>query len=429
MNRFILALLLLTGCANHHRTETLVTVREEKPPKLASIHIIDRNGLTETISNTERLKNYENVDFLQPQPYNKVLRVFSRNENGVVRGFVTTYHPNGQVKQYLEIENTRAHGSYKEWYSNGNLKIDCFVIEGDADISLAAEKSWLFDGCAKAYSEEGCLIATIPYVRGTMEGVAHYFHPNGVIWKEVIYQDNQFSGEVKIFLDTGELLQISNYCQGVKDGKTLRYWTQDQIAAQESYEKGLLLQAEYFDAKGEKISSIENGNGIRATFNREGISELQEFRNGKLEGEVKTFDIKGNLCKLHHVKNGIKHGEEIVFFPAMGGKQKQAKLSMNWYEGKVQGLVKTWYQEGGMESQKEMSNNKVNGLATAWYREGQLMLIEEYEQGSLTKGDYYRKGERKPVSQIQAGDGVATIFDPDGNYVRKITYQHGKPES
>ncbi len=39
---------------------------------LSSINIIDRNGISETVSSKDRLKKYEEVDWLAPQPYEKV---------------------------------------------------------------------------------------------------------------------------------------------------------------------------------------------------------------------------------------------------------------------------------------------------------------------------------------------------------------------
>ena len=35
---------------------------------------------------------------------------------------------------------------------------------------------------------------------------------------------------------------------------------------------------------------------------------------GILEGEVKVFNQQGRLKRLYHVKNGIKHGEEIEYY-------------------------------------------------------------------------------------------------------------------
>ena len=82
-----------------------------------------------------------------------------------------------------------------------------------------------------------------------------------------------------------------------------------------------------------------------------------------------------------------------------------------------------------MESQREMSGNTRNGVSTAWYRDGQLMMIEEYESDKLKKGDYYRKGHKQPLSQVINGEGTVTLFDSEGNYLRKIPYVNGKPDS
>lgn len=417
--------ILMTGCVPTHVSVS----KYYGQPNLSSIHIIDRNGMTEAVSNPERLKNYENVDFLATQPYQKVLRIYSRDVEGNIYSYITTYHANGQLKQYLEIKNNRAFGFYQEWYQNGNLKVEATLVEGDADISLTAEKSWQFDGCAKAYDENENLMASIEYSKGTLEGVSTHYHPNGKIWKEIPYSDNNIDGEMKIYLESGELFQSTHYCNGIKEGLSLRYWPGQIVASEENYKGGFLISAVYKDICGKEISSINNGEGFRSVFSKDSVCEEQEFHHGLPEGSVKSYDIKGYLTKIHHVKNGLKHGEEIFYFPITSSKsQLRQKLFLTWYEGKIQGVVKTWYENGSMESQKELSHNKVNGLSTAWYRDGQLMMIEEYENGVLKKGDYFRKGERKSISQVDNGEGIVTFFDPEGAFIRKVNYHHGKPD-
>src|SRR5438105_13874080 len=99
----VIALLFL--CACHHGSGD--------KEGLALIQIQDRNGLTETISSPEKLGVYETTDFLASQPYKKVTRVFKTE--GINRSLLTTYHPNGRPWQYLEAENLRAKGAYREW--------------------------------------------------------------------------------------------------------------------------------------------------------------------------------------------------------------------------------------------------------------------------------------------------------------------------
>ncbi|MFI0435366.1 MAG: toxin-antitoxin system YwqK family antitoxin [Parachlamydiaceae bacterium] len=397
---------------------------------LTSIHIVDRNGFSETISNKERLNQFQNVNFLSSQPYQKVLRIYARDSKGNLRSVVTTYHENGNPKQFLEILNARAHGNYYEWHENGKMAVMSRIIGGTADVTNMAEKTWLFDGPSYAWDEEEHPIAEIYYSQGSLEGMTTYFHPNGVIWKKIPFYKNQIEGTVEIYRSNGEILQQSSYCQGQKQGSHVRYWSCEQVASQEEYCNGKLLSGQYFDRQGSLVAEVKEGSGFRAIFGKEHIQELQEFADGSLEGEVKVFNQEGCIKRIYHVRNGIKHGEEIEYYDRFfaSSAPAQPKLSFYWYDGKVQGMVKTWYANGVLESQKEMANNVKNGVLSAWYRDGNLMMIEEYNNDKLVRGDYFKKGERIAVSQVSEGKGTVSIFDADGHFVQKILYVNGKPE-
>lgn len=412
----------LSGCAS--RNQSFYTLE----PTLTSINIIDRNGLTETINNQERLEQYSLVNFLQPQPYQKVLRIYSRDAEGNIPACITSYHPNGYPSKYLEVVNSRACGEFKEWYPNGVLKVCAHVMEGSADIVDGSEKSWIFDECNQAWNEHGMLEASIFYCKGKLEGTSLYYHCNGKVWKSVPYVQNNIHGTMEIYFSDGTLLQSSCYCNGLKEGKTIRYWNKDLIAAEEEYCEGLLYTGRYYNLSGECIAQVDEGNGIRAAFGKDAVTELQEYHYGMIEGEIKQLDKYGRVTSLYHAKNGCKHGEEIYYFDAVRLQQTLIpKLSIMWYEGSIQGIVKTWYDNGTQESQREISQNKKNGHSTAWYRDGSLMMIEEYEQDKLIRGEYYSKGEKFPVSTIDDGKGTVSLFNSDGSFIRKIEYKKGKP--
>lgn len=422
--RFFLLAFLLASCAPKYN---LQDGPETEKIELASILLVDRNGLSEAIAIPDRLKSFEQINFLEHQPYQKVLRVYCRNSAGDIYAEITTYHPNGQVKQYLEVVNNRAFGTYKEWFPNGTLKVVSNIMEGSSDISLAAEKTWIFDGDCIAYNESGNLIASIPYKRGTLEGISLYYHPSGSIWKEIPYANHQICGEMKIFLESGALFSSTCFDRGIKSGKSIRYWNQDLVSSDEFYSQGKLIEGRYFSKEGQLIAEITAGAGYRAVFGKDIVAELHEYSMGLPQGEVKILNPAGHLIKLHHVKNGVKHGEELFFYPSFGDTPSKAKLSLSWYEGKIQGLVKTWHDNGVMENQREMTDGERNGVSTAWYRDGSLMMIEEYENGKLQKGDYYKKGSRQTSSQVVHGEGIVTLFDAEGNFIRKVPYNQGKP--
>ncbi len=398
-------------------------------PPLSSITIKDRSGMNETINNPERLKQFEQINFFSSQPYQQVLRVYKRDSNGVVRSYLTQYHENGHPEQHVEIVDNRALGNYWEWHANGSLKVSAHVLGGLADLNDRAKATWIFDGMNYVWDDCGNILAQIPYCNGELQGHSYYYHPNGQIWKILPFDKNQLNGCVEIFCDTGELLERGFYVKGIKQGPTVRYWNSQQQASEECFQEGLLIKGSYFNRKGDLIAVIEEGEGQRAIFDSEQVAELQTYKHGIPEGEILCFDKFGKVGLRYHIKNGVKHGEETYYFELPGkGHTTQPRLFINWFEGKIQGWVRTWYPDGTQESQREMTNNMKNGILTAWYADGNLMLIEEYDQDRLIKGEYYRKGERYAVSFIRDGAGVATMHDREGNFIKRVNYAESKPQ-
>lgn len=397
-----------------------------KAPPLQIVSIIDRNGATETVSNTERLKQYRGVDFFSPQPYKKVLRIYKRDQKGNIPSYIHSYHENGQIKQYLEVVNSRANGFYREWFPNGALKLQVRVIGGEADLSQSAESSWLFDGISTVWNEQGRLIAEIPYEKGVQEGITYYYHETGSVWKEVPYKKGVVHGTTSIFLENGQIFQQTQFFRGEVHGNSKKYWGSNIPSTEEFYQNNRLISGKYYSKEGTLIAEIVKGNGYRAVFGKNQLAELREYRHGYPEGEVKIFATDQHPIRRFYVKNNQKHGEEIEYYDAPH-LRKLPKLSISWFEDKIQGAAKTWYDNGIQESHRQLSNSQKNGISTAWYRDGNVMLIEEYHQDKLTKGEYFRRGEKRPVSEVKEGNGTATLFDSEGNFTHKVFYENGTP--
>lgn len=411
---FILAL-LLTGCASYSDKQNSTITR---------IQLLDRNGFSETISSEERLAPLQKINFLSSQPYQKILRVFSKPGSGTSSSKITTYHSNGQIWQYLEIQNGRAHGKFQEWYPNGILKIEATVIEGTPDINEAAQLTWVFEGKNFAYSDNGIMLAQMNYEKGSLEGVSYLYYTSGEIKTILPYYKNELEGTLTSYNLEGETIETTSYKNGIKEGEALTYWNADNLCSQEHFSQGLLQEASYFQKNGELFSTIQNGKGKQALFKNDFLEALIEYQEGRPEGRVEIFSKEGKLHSLHHIKEFKKYGEEIEYF-ADG---KIPKLSIEWEGDLIEGNVKTWYSNGILESQKEIHKNKRNGLSFAWYKTGDLMLMEEYEEDTLVKGSYFKKREKTPVSKIENGNGVATLFDGEGYLLKKISYQKGEPQ-
>jgi antitoxin component YwqK of YwqJK toxin-antitoxin module len=417
----LVALALLAACA-----QTIMG------PRLTRVHIIDRNGLSEIISNRERLNRYDSVDFSRPQPYEQVTRSYSPDETGHVHGQITAYYSNGQLKQSLDLVDGRANGWYQEWHSNGQLRVRCMVVGGTADLAPHAQASWLFDGLSEAWDQEGHLIGAILYDKGKLEGLSIQYHPNGQIAQQSTFHNGLIDGETNSYYPNGQLAHCAHYDQGVLHGLSTSYWPSGAIAATEDYVEGLIKEGRYHNPAGTIIAHILRGNGQRAIFQDSHLARLETYREGRQEGRIDTFDARGHLVSTHSTKNNLKHGEETIYYtPSLlddsRHKQPKPKLSLHWIEGALQGQARSYYENGNLESSRELSQNKKNGLCSAYYRDGNLMLVEEYENGRLIKGTYYRPNESSPCSHIDQGKGIANLFDADGHLLRRVTYRNGSP--
>lgn len=396
---------------------------------LVLIQVIDRSGLTETISVPERLENYERVNFEEPQPYKQVMRIFSKDEQGRSRSVLTSYHANGGIFQYLEGKDTRANGTYLEWHPNGKRKIEATVIEGPADLSPAAQKDWVFHDISRVWDEEEHLIAEMSYDRGVLNGTAKYYHANGSLAKTIPYVRDEIHGELCLYSETGSLSQKTFFENGLKEGPSIGYWENESPSYIESYEKDKLVTGIYLTALGVVASEIQNGAGFKTIWQENGGWQQIEYRNGFPEGKVDTFNAKGDILTACYFKDGKKQGEEIHYFlPGEATGKAQTKLQLYWDDGQVHGTVKTWYNNGRPESQKEYYRNKKNGMSCAWYKEGSLMFVEEYENDALVSGSYYKFKQNEPISKVIQGSGIATLFDGGSHFLRKIKYVNGKPQ-
>lgn len=409
-------LLLAAGC----------TSSRMQVESLSLIQIQDRNGVTETVSNTDRLTIYEAVNFLDSQPYKKVLRVYKGE--GKNHSKITSYHPNGMIHQYLEAEEMRAHGAYREWFPNGQLKIHTTVIHGTADLSLGSQQDWLFDGLSEVWDEQGHLAAQIFYEKGALQGTSLYFYPTGALEKKVPFVKNDLEGTLTEFFPDGEIKAQTHYKKGQKEGPSLGFFSDGSRAWVEDYTEGLLKSGTYYNPKGELVSEVEHGGGFQALFEESQALTLTEFRVGKPDGMIQKLTPQGNLQKTFHIKNGKKQGEEVEYYPLspLEKKKPAPKLSIQWNENAIHGAVKTWYDNGQLQSQREYSRNQKMGPSLAWYREGSLMFVEEYEENRLVHGQYYKLNKSTPISLVTHGSGIATLYDETGTLLRKISYLKGK---
>jgi antitoxin component YwqK of YwqJK toxin-antitoxin module len=396
---------------------------------LACIQIVDRNGISETISTKERLQNYQNANFTSPQPYSQVLRIYGKNEQGKTLSKLTRYHENGQIHQYLDIVEGRAFGYFREWHPNGVMHIETRVIGGPAECSIQAQSEWVFDGMAKVWNEKGKLLSQMNYEKGSLHGPSIYYDPEeGFMIKFVPYVRDKIEGKVMEYTKDQKILSETSYKNGIKQGKSVGYWKENSPSYVEEYQNGLLEEGEYFSSESVLLCKVHNGEGKKAFFKDGFVGKMAEHKKGVIAGKVEIFDPSKNLLSTYQIHNGKKQGEEILYYlkEETGGNELLPKLCLYWENDLLSGQIKSFYPSGQIESQKQMSSNKKNGTFCAWYQDGKMMFIEEYEDDLLQSGSYYKKNQPDAISSVIGGRGIATLFDKDGSFVKRINYEKGE---
>lgn len=416
-SRLCIFFLPLAFYSCHHKGQQ----EKEEAVKLSNIQIIDRNGFNETITQDDRIRRYQNTDFTEPQPYHKVVRTFKKDREGKVRGCVTAYHENGQIYQYLELVNGRAHGVFKEWHPNGSIRIEAKVIEGIGDFTLKSQETWVFDGESTVYDEDGALSARIEYEKGMLVGNAEYYYPSGQVFRVIPYIKNEIHGEVKQYNEDGSNLASTWYENDAPHGKSCFEGSEESPGYRELFSKGLLMEGTYFDKEGKIDSTVEDGEGFKTIYQKGRRYKRVEIQKGRPQGMVYFYYEHGEVKNSYPLLDGEKHGEEWIYYP-----DAKPKLMVSWYQGRIHGLTRSWYKNGQLGSEREMCNNKKQGSSLAWYADGHPMLIEEYDEDRLVRGKYLKMGESDPVSKVIRGNGIATIYDENGIFLRKVEYRHGK---
>lgn len=387
------------------------------------VNLLDSGGFSEVVTSQERLAELEKSNFVDEiQPYQKVSRLYKKKGSGELTGILTSYHPSGQVYQYLETKGAYASGAYREWHPSGQKKIEAYVVSGKADLDPASACTWVFDGLSQVWNQAGELEAEMTYEKGLLEGLVTTYYLRGALKSLERYENGKRSGKMLHFYPEGGLYKEETYVQGLRDGSTQLFALDGGRIAIETFSNDRLEEGTYFSLDGMKISGIEGGHGV-ATYPRlKGGKEIHTVHGG-LVRKVMLEKADGYPEHSWEMKGDKRHGKEL-FYDENGRIQTQ----ISWHDGKVHGEQKSWYPNGQLESLRSMESNLRFGLCTAWYEDGQVMLIEEYEDDRLVDGQYFHKGDKEPISRVKGGSGIATLFDGKGVRLKKVTYEKGEPQ-
>lgn len=217
---------------------------------------------------------------------------------------------------------------------------------------------------------------------------------------------------------------------------------------------------------------------IRTYYDEESlhIKEILTKINGKAEGEVRLFDINGNLILIGNLKNDQRNGFFYDLDPDTGDTLRILEFRNNLREGKalsyypdgtlsqesnfvnnqLEGTVTSYFEEGIIRDRTNFKNNKPEGLSEAFFpngkpktkinflagqyhgpyeefdESGQLVFSTNYSRGVIDGKEmqYFPDGKVKAVREYRSGElsGIYELNYPDGKPERRATYKNGSPE-
>lgn len=177
------------------------------------------------------------------------------------------------------------------------------------------------------------------------------------------------------------------------------------------------------------------------------ISE-QSYLNDKLNGEWKTFNLRGILVKFETYKEDSLHGisrvyrvdgkgilEELEYFNGTKNfivreydKENFLTAEATYENGILNGRFRRFYRNGVLKEELNAKNGTFEGVGKYYYSNGQLWTERIYKDGEIWSvlSNYDSNGKPREGGNLKNGNGTLFLYNEDGRLREVITYINGK---
>ena len=223
------------------------------------------------------------------------------------------YYNSGKPREIVEVdkETGKPDGSYKEFYENGNLKVEGNFKEGKQH------------GSYKKYYSNGEIHIKGSYKDGKLDGVRKTYYENGELEEKEKYKMGKRDGSYKKYDKEGQLrIEASFVNDNLTDDYT-EYYSNGKKRFVTSYNDSGALDGkyeEYYDDGNLKVkTSFKNDrlNGTYESYYPKGDAPTAEkqalftFKDNKLNGATEIY-MNGELFFKGEFKNGdFAHTESL----------------------------------------------------------------------------------------------------------------------
>ena len=203
---------------------------------------------------------------------------YCRNERYMSNGSHTIKEENG--KYIVNLLNGKRHGTFIEYFINGQIELECNYINGE------------LDGIYKSYFINGQIETDCNYINGKLHGENKEYYVNGALKLQTQYKEGIQYGETKSFYNNGNIYREVNFVNGKYEGEIKEYFKNGNL-------KFIKNEAKYtfFDEVQKHILFDGNLSLVDGVWN--------SYRNdGTIEYQLSFEDKKGKSLKIIFTKSG-----------------------------------------------------------------------------------------------------------------------------
>lgn len=133
---------------------------------------------------------------------------------------------NLKVEYQRRIKDFAKQGWFKFYYPDGKIFEEAEYVENE------------LHGTRKLFHENGNIQAEETYVQGNFEGPYKAYFPNGNPLREGQYRANSMDGDWKYYYETGQLKEIVRFNDNLENGPFEEYYPSGIVKARGTYLEG-----------------------------------------------------------------------------------------------------------------------------------------------------------------------------------------------
>lgn len=155
------------------------------------------------------------------------------------------YYDNGNIKEYIPIENNSINGELITYYENGRVN------------KKSKYKNDKKNGLSEHFYENGLRKYKADFVDGKQEGWTYFYDTTGVLKERQFFSNDDNDGKFVRFFEDGEIQFLGQFYDSIDSHYVLeRFYGSDSIKSYRYEKAGETIYYKEFDVNGIMIASL-----------------------------------------------------------------------------------------------------------------------------------------------------------------------------